>query len=61
MMQQRDLEPNAITYSTAISAYEEAKQPDTQPSVHVRRQAASQGSGALADMQQIGLVPDVIT
>ena len=27
-MQQRGLEPNAITYGVAISAYEEAKQPD---------------------------------
>ena len=27
-IQQRGLDPNTITYSIAISAYEEAKQPD---------------------------------
>ena len=47
-IQQRGLEPNAITYGAAISAYEEARQPDKELEL-------------LAGIQQGGLEPDVIT
>ena len=47
-MQQRGLELNAIPCSTAISAYEEAKQPD-------------KALELLAATQQMSMEPDVVT
>ena len=60
-MQRKGLQPNAITYSTAFSAHEEAEQPDMQPSMHVRRNAASRVVVLLAETLQKGLEPNAIT